>query len=88
MPRGRTQGPTISDSFTNERGSGSREGPGLPALDSREIVLLFLQSGAVGVMLSIGNGDLKPTATRTSPTVPAQMDSGHHAAFHLSASHF
>lgn len=30
-------------------GPGSQEGPRLPALDSREIVLLFLHSGGVGV---------------------------------------
>lgn len=37
-----------SDSHSS-RGPGSRGGPRLPALDSREIVLLFLHSGSVGV---------------------------------------
>lgn len=46
LPRGRTQGPTVT--HTRER---SREGPRLPALDSREIILLFLYSGDLGVTL-------------------------------------
>lgn len=37
-----------NDSHTSG-GPGSQEGPRLPALDSREIVLLFLHSGGVGV---------------------------------------